>query len=472
MKPFGRTARAGRCDARPSVMAVKSAEASQRHAARESSTLLHSANRSVPVWERPHMVSDEQSPPRDEHPPDDASTSATANSSDAAATTPSAQAGRPPSPTGLPKRLATTPPIMVFLVTLGLSLVVASVALPRFGVIDGSTSNSLLTAAGVAIGIISAAWTAHAARPNRLANNRPPPGNSAQERRLQRRQLRRSLLAVVFGLVLGFIIPPLVQVPAGAIPAAPVSTTCPPPKEDTPSRLTLGERLDKGDSLRSPSGRYALIMRDDGVLSLCDTRTGATRWKAGTGEYPESYAELGLDGNFGLYTPADKFVWATNTYQSDAVAVAVEDSYSGRAVLETRRGDRHLWMSNGAAPVIEGSPPQVPNELRQWEVLKPGKSLRNGSYTLTMQKNGGLVLRSGDEELWRPETDTSDDYYSALAMQHDGNLVMYYHSYTPYPVAVWASNTDQSGAEVLRLEADGRLALYGAGGLVLSLFTP
>ncbi len=257
-------------------------------------------------------------------------------------------------------------------------------------------------------------------------------------------------------------------------PTATAQSACPPPEEDTPSRLGLGERLDRGQSLRSPSGRYALIMRGDGVLLLCDTRTGESRWHAGTGEHPGSYATLGLDGNFGLYAPYNgtDAIWATNTDQTDAIAVVVEDAYSGRAVLEARGGARHWWISNGAAPVVEGSDPQVANELRQGEVLKPGEFLRKGTHTLTMEKDGSLVLRSGDKELWRPPDRNTTGYHnSALAMQFDNNLVMYYKPYSPYPEAIWASGTDERGTEVLRLAADGRLALYGPN-VERVLFTP
>jgi len=96
-------------------------------------------------------------------------------------------------------------------------------------------------------------------------------------------------------------------------------------------------------------------------------------------------------------------------------------------------------------------------------VLYPGQSLtlnqsltsENGRYVLAMQADGNLVLyRTSDwQALW-----ASDTYGSAVSqavMQYDGNFVIYGY-YDP----LWASHTDGRPGAYLALQNDGNAVIY------------
>lgn len=94
--------------------------------------------------------------------------------------------------------------------------------------------------------------------------------------------------------------------------------------------------------------------------------------------------------------------------------------------------------------------------LSAGEELTAGQSLvsPDGRQVLAMQTDGNLVLYGPDGSRW--ETDTDGRGGVRLAMQTDGNLVMY--DATNYPV--WHTNTRGSGADHLDMQSDGNVVLY------------
>lgn len=225
------------------------------------------------------------------------------------------------------------------------------------------------------------------------------------------------------------------------------------PADAASSRLTRGEVLPTGFSLLSPNGRYSLDMQADGNLVLRDLQEGDLHWESRT-RGTEARAILRTDGNFLVETLSDDLLWATGTDMTSGRAVVVQDD--GRAVLEAGQTSPPLWVTDGVAPVIEASDPRAPNALSQWEALRRGRSLTSpdGTARLLMQEDGDLVLTRGGVVVWR--TDTAGHPGAALAMQHDGNLVLYADPEDGVlGRAIWTAETDGSGADILRLEADG-----------------
>lgn len=96
--------------------------------------------------------------------------------------------------------------------------------------------------------------------------------------------------------------------------------------------------------------------------------------------------------------------------------------------------------------------------LSAGEQLTAGQSLvsPDGKQILAMQTDGNLVLYGPDGSRW--ETDTDGRGGVRLAMQSDGNLVMY--DAADYPV--WHTNTRGSGANHLDMQSDGNVVLYTA----------
>lgn len=272
----------------------------------------------------------------------------------------------------------------------------------------------------------------------------------------------QKILSILLGLVAGVF--------AGLIPlgAAAENDRCP-EIDDAPSSLSLDEMLASGQSLASPSGRFVLTMHESGQLILCDRDSGAELWDLLTGDHPQAYAKLQPDGNFVIRSKAHDFLWGTNSDNTDAELLRVEDS--GRVTLVARAGPP-LWVSSGVAAVMfASSPPRVQNELSQWEALRQEEALRspNGTYRLVMRADGDLALYRRQELLWH--TNTGGNHGSALAMQEDGNLVLYAEPYNPDPsrrVALWSSATDGSDALKLHLDDNGLLALVGPDGVLES----
>src|ERR1051326_5311010 len=99
-----------------------------------------------------------------------------------------------------------------------------------------------------------------------------------------------------------------------------------------------------------------------------------------------------------------------------------------------------------------------------WQLL-PGQSWpsENGSYRLTYQTDGNLVLiRASDSAvMWWTNTQVGDPEY--FYYQSDGNFVGYHGSRSAY----WTSNTFGNPPGSLSVKTDGRLLIYNAAGSVI-----
>jgi hypothetical protein len=88
------------------------------------------------------------------------------------------------------------------------------------------------------------------------------------------------------------------------------------------------------------------------------------------------------------------------------------------------------------------------------QTLGSGRALvsSDGSVVLAMQADGNLVMYTGGRVLWATNTSVAGSY---LTFQGDGNLVIY----TPSRKVPWATNSG-GGATVLAMQSDGNLVIY------------
>ena len=93
--------------------------------------------------------------------------------------------------------------------------------------------------------------------------------------------------------------------------------------------------------------------------------------------------------------------------------------------------------------------------LEAGESLTPGQELTStdGLHTLTMQADGNLVLRSGDETAWESGTAVPG---STLVAQADGNMVIR----APGGQPVWATGTAAVVPARLELHEDGIVQVH------------
>ena len=105
--------------------------------------------------------------------------------------------------------------------------------------------------------------------------------------------------------------------------------------------LYPGERLNPGEALTSPNGRYTLVMQSDGNLVEFDADIPV--WASNT-RIPGSDFEAQAVGNFVVYAPGHIAVWASGTSHPDIVMILQDD----RNIVIYTPGNVAVWTSNTA----------------------------------------------------------------------------------------------------------------------------
>lgn len=97
----------------------------------------------------------------------------------------------------------------------------------------------------------------------------------------------------------------------------------------------------------------------------------------------------------------------------------------------------------------------------QW--LSPGQYIQsdNGKYRTIMQTDGNLVTYTTIDSVAVWQSGTYGNPGSALAMQKDGNLVIY----APGNRAIWNTRTVGHPHSLVRIQADGNLVVVAAGNI-------
>jgi len=108
------------------------------------------------------------------------------------------------------------------------------------------------------------------------------------------------------------------------------------------NQLTAGQALIVGASLHSASGRYTLIMQEDGNLALYGQ--SGNLWHAATNGNPSAHAVFQGDGNFVVYGPVGQVYWNSGTGGHPGSVLVLQDDgnlviyQGGTAVWNTGTG--------------------------------------------------------------------------------------------------------------------------------------
>jgi hypothetical protein len=228
--------------------------------------------------------------------------------------------------------------------------------------------------------------------------------------------------------------------------------------------LNAGERLDVGELLEDPTGRYRLVMQADGNLVLY-THHNTVLWHANTDGTGANRAVMQHDGNFVVYDSDDRPHFNTRTHRHPGSRLVLQAD-SNLVVYDSSQKPR--WHIHS---VIPGWAPI------SGDVISAPVSSPNGLYRLIPQGDGNLVLRLGNRAMWHSRThghpgaqaaisDRGQIVFSrngstiktlgdrrergtyALVVHNDGSVVVR----TPQRVNVWTSESNHIRRAFMLLE--------------------
>ncbi len=226
---------------------------------------------------------------------------------------------------------------------------------------------------------------------------------------------------------------------AGVLPAP--TTTC--------GAIQAGHGLSAGEEVVSCDGRFHLTLQGDGNAVLY--AAGMALWATGTDcQYGRSFA-MQSDGNLVVYANTGAPLWASGTNGHPGASLAVQDD--GNVVIYD--AGKAIWASNTVVPGAPGKPAGC-GTIKPGQGLEVGESFSScdGRFALAMQSDGNLVLYEGSKALWATGTNGKRGF--AMYMQGDGNFVLYDTSSRP----LWASGTNGSPGSFLAVQTDGNLVVY------------
>lgn len=221
------------------------------------------------------------------------------------------------------------------------------------------------------------------------------------------------------------------------------------------STMQSGQVLNPGSKITSPNGVYTFAYQSDGNLVL---RKGSTTlWSSGTLGQPVGVSIMQPDGNLVVYGSKNRPLWASNTWGQAGNRLTVQND--GNVVINNTSGQA-VWATNTAQPTTPPPPTAQGSTIQSGQVLNVGQSINspNGTYRLTYQPDGNVVLYKGSAALWASGTNGKST--GVTIMQPDGNLVIYDNA----GHAVWASNTWGQNGNYMKLQDDGNFVMYHADG--------
>lgn len=124
-------------------------------------------------------------------------------------------------------------------------------------------------------------------------------------------------------------------------------------------RLSAGQTLRSGDSLRSPNGCFSLEMQSDGN-AVVYAPGHLAKWASNTSGYPGSDLEMQGDGNAVVYSSGHLARWASGTAGYSSAYLVMQDD--GNLVVYSADGVAR-WASGtniGCSPVPPPPPPPSP----------------------------------------------------------------------------------------------------------------
>ncbi|MEI8338966.1 MAG: hypothetical protein WCF91_03515 [bacterium] len=224
------------------------------------------------------------------------------------------------------------------------------------------------------------------------------------------------------------------------------------------AQVTSQTTLRGGDYLKSPDGRFSLVMQADGNLVLY-TAENTPLWHSSTYGNYGAYAVMQADGNLVVYSSSNRALWNSRTFGHGPSTLRIQND--GNLVI-VKSGNIATWSSGTWQNNYQVNN-YLGDQISSNTTLRPTDYLRSADwrYILVMQNDGNLVLFSanGYRPLWH--SSTYGNYGAYAVMQADGNLVVYSSSNR----ALWNSRTFGHGPSVLKVQADGNLVIYKSGNI-------
>lgn len=212
------------------------------------------------------------------------------------------------------------------------------------------------------------------------------------------------------------------------------------------STLVSGEVLRAGESLISPSGRYALNMQPDGNLTATATASGKVLWDARTNGNSGARLVQQSDGNAVVYAADGRVLWNSGTAGHAGARLQIQ---SDSNLVSYSASDTPLWFTGTHDSTLVAG-----------ETLRAGQSQisPSGRYALNMQGDGNLTVTvaATGNVVWDARTNGNPG--ARLVQQSDGNAVIY----AVDGRAVWNSRTAGHPGAAMHVQDDSNLVVYAA----------
>ncbi|OIJ97810.1 hypothetical protein BIV25_13470 [Streptomyces sp. MUSC 14] len=220
--------------------------------------------------------------------------------------------------------------------------------------------------------------------------------------------------------------------------------------------LQPGQKLTSGHRLSSAN--ITLTMGSDGnLVAYLKTNgtsgSGPAIWSTHTSGHSGAYAVMQTDGNLVVYSSTGTALWSTHTNGHSGAYFLVQDD--GNLVVYGAGGG----PSTGGSLWADGTNVHSAT-IGSGQQLKAGWWAQAKYTRLAMQPDGNLVLyrKRDGKAIW--STGTSGHSGAYASMQADGNLVVY----SSTGAALWSTHTyGHSGAYAV-MQSDGNVVVYTATG--------
>jgi hypothetical protein len=241
----------------------------------------------------------------------------------------------------------------------------------------------------------------------------------------------------------------------------------PPPPPPSPT-LNAGQALYVNQYMLSPANNYQLILQPDGNLVEYVTATHTPVWQSHTFGLPSNHLAMQADGNLVLYGTGGQVLWYSNTRTLGGTHFNLQND--GNMVILKDDGTPVWSIYTGVITPPPPPAPPPPSALGAGQALYINQYLLSpaGKYQLILQPDGNMVeyLTAGHVPVW--QSNTYGQPSNHLAMQSDGNLVLYGSS----SQVLWYTNTRTLGGTHVSLQDDGNLVMANAAGTpVWSIYT-
>jgi hypothetical protein len=214
--------------------------------------------------------------------------------------------------------------------------------------------------------------------------------------------------------------------------------------------LASGQALVKGQSISSPDRNSLLVFQRSGNLELY--KNNKLSWQTNTSGQGNTLVNQ-PDGNLVIYNPSNQAVWSSGTFGGGSSSLVVQND--GNTVLYGGSGP--TWSTQTAGPsqrdVLGIKMVGTAKLFKGQRLFSPDKR-----RVLALQADGNLVLYSNGKGVWSSKTFGSSA--EVLYLQSDGNLVLYNSTSKP----VWSTRTFGKGSSQIVLQSDGNLVLYSKAG--------